>query len=381
MGGVKTQKQASTLTKTYNEHMLGLISSFFSSFLVTLLILRYQHLHQHLSHDHDLSGPQKFHKNAVPRIGGLSILAGIFTVLILFWLTQNNVFTLLMIFFLCAIPTFTIGFTEDITKQVGVKLRLIFTAISAALITYLLAFKITQLDIRLVDYVFALPFVGFAFTVFAITGLANAYNIIDGFNGLAGMVAVITLIAIIYVCVKVSDFALVAIALVMIGSIIGFFIWNYPRGLIFLGDGGAYLIGFWIAALSILLVARHSDVSPWFALLINGYPVVETLFTIYRRIFHHNTSPGHPDGLHFHSLLYRRVVNPAYAKDEKESYMNNARTAPFLWVLSGLSAIPAVLWWGQTFILILFFIVFILIYILLYKTLVRFQVPRWLRNL
>jgi UDP-N-acetylmuramyl pentapeptide phosphotransferase/UDP-N-acetylglucosamine-1-phosphate transferase len=59
-------------------------------------------------------------------------------------------------------------------------------------------------------------------------------------------------------------------------------IWNYPRGKIFLGDGGAYLLGFWLAELSVLLVVRHPEVSPWFPMLLLVYPIFETLFSMYR---------------------------------------------------------------------------------------------------
>ncbi len=75
-------------------------------------------------------------------------------------------------------------------------------------------------------------------TLIAITGLANAYNIIDGFNGLASMVAMITLLAIVYVAFKIGDFAILTLSLLMIRTIAGFYIWNYPHGPIFLGDGG-----------------------------------------------------------------------------------------------------------------------------------------------
>lgn len=54
-------------------------------------------------------------------------------------------------------------------------------------------------------------------------------------------------------------------------------------GKIFLGDGGAYLLGYFIAEISVLLVLRNPEVSPWFPLLVVAYPVVEALFSIYRR--------------------------------------------------------------------------------------------------
>jgi len=71
----------------------------------------------------------------------------------------------------------------------------------------------------------------------------------------------------------------------MVGTIAGFFILNYPHRLIFLGDGGAYFTGFFIALMSILPVKRHQEVSVLFAVLVNVYPIYETSFSIYRKNF------------------------------------------------------------------------------------------------
>ena len=355
--------------------MPGLLAAFFSSFIATLLIIRYQHLHSHFSADSDLSGPQKFHKNIVPRIGGVSIATGlVLAISIKAWShpETNNELTLL----LCATPTFFIGLIEDLTKKISVRKRLFFTAISAGLFIYYLQVYINRLDIPIINEVLVIPFFGIIFTIIAITGLANAYNIIDGFNGLASMVGTITLLAIAYIGFVFLDLTIIYLALVMVGAILGFFIWNYPRGLIFLGDGGAYLIGFWIAILTILLVSRHQEISPWFALLINGYPILETLFTIYRRKIHQGKSPGHPDGIHFHTLIYRRILGAD--SHETKWFSSNARTAPYLWALAGVSITPALLWWNSTPILVISSILFITAYVSVYARIVKFRTPRWL---
>ena len=355
--------------------MSGLIAAFLSSFVATLLIIRFKHLHQRFSADWDLSGPQKFHTKAVPRIGGISIVIGLLIGILLKLKNASSPGTEITLL-ICAIPTFAIGVSEDLTKKISVRMRLIFTAIAAALLIYLLPVQITRLDIAYLDLIFAFPLVGTAFTIFAITGLANAYNIIDGFNGLASMVGIITLLAIAYVGFVVADPLIIYLSLVLAGSIFGFFIWNYPRGLIFLGDGGAYLIGFWIASQSILLTYRHQEISPWFALLINGYPIMETLFTIYRRKIHQGKSPGQPDGIHFHTLIYRRVLINNHP--DQNLFSANARTAPYFWALTGMSIAPAVLWWQSTPILISTCIIFITSYVWLYARIVKFRTPKWL---
>jgi UDP-N-acetylmuramyl pentapeptide phosphotransferase/UDP-N-acetylglucosamine-1-phosphate transferase len=276
---------------------------------------------------------------------------------------------------LATAPLFVVGLAEDCSKRVGVKTRLAFAFIASVLAFYLTDAKITHLDLPILDPLLTIGFISLCFTAFAIAGVANAYNIIDGLNGLASMVAIIALIAIGIVALWVEDRTLVYAALWMIAAILGFFLWNYPKGLIFLGDGGAYTIGFWVATLSVLVVARNPTVSPWFAVLVNAYPIVETLFSIWRRKVHERKSPGIPDAVHFHSLIYRRIM--MWSKRHLGSqaidghYLSNAKTSPYLWLLSSVGVIPALLWWDSTPTLMNATVGFVLLYVFLYYRVTR----------
>ena len=254
-------------------------------------------------------------------------------------------------------------------------MRLLFTSLSALGLIFFLNTYINHLDIPIVDILFSTPIIGIVFTIFAITGLANAYNIIDGFNGLTGTVGTISLLGIAYVSFAAGDFMLITPCLIMIAAILGFLIWNYPLGLIFLGDGGAYLIGFWVGSLSVLLCARNPEVSPWFALVVNAYPVMETLFTIYRRYFKKGGNPGMPDRIHLHTLIYRRLL---HSKRYKNVVICNSRTSPYLWLLSMLSVFPAIIWWNSTPILLFLAVIFYAAYLTLYQSIVRFRTPKWI---
>ena len=360
--------------------MPGLLIAFIASLICTLLIIRYDYLHAHLTNDADLSGPQKFHTKAVPRIGGLAIAIGAITG-ILYRLQSSPNPSLELTLLACAVPAFGAGLAEDLTKKVGVKTRLFFTGISGVMAVYLLGAVITKLDTPGLDWLITLPMVSILFTIFCVMGLANAYNIIDGLHGLASMVAMISLVAIAYVNFLVGDFLFFSLSFVMIGACLGFFVRNYPRGLIFLGDGGSYLIGFWIAILSVLIVARHPNVSPWFALLVNAYPIFETLFTIYRRKLHQNKSPGQPDAIHIHSLIYRRVLKARNIDQSPGQLSANAKTSPYLWVLSGLPVIASILWWQSSTKLIICAAIFAFFYVWLYRRIVHFKTPRWLHIL
>jgi UDP-N-acetylmuramyl pentapeptide phosphotransferase/UDP-N-acetylglucosamine-1-phosphate transferase len=357
--------------------MYSLLIAFIISFFLTNIIIKTQIFHGKFSLDEDLKGPQKFHKNIVPRIGGAGILLGLTGAFIFQYLyTAANSDGLVLL--LCTTPVFFIGFSEDLTKKISVRKRLIITAIGALLASLFMGAKITRLDIPGIDLLFLYPLIAIIFTVFAISGLVNAYNIIDGFNGLSSMVGMITLLGLGYIGLKVNDPFIAHSSFVMIAAILGFFIWNYPRGLIFLGDCGAYLIGFWIATLSVLIVCRNDMISPWFPVLLNAYPIWETIFSMYRRKFHLNKSLGLPDGAHFHSLLFRRVLNKSRITNEKDWFSANSKTSPYLWIMCSSAIIPAILFWNSTILLIIFLVIYINIYSWIYKRLVRLKTPKFL---
>lgn len=359
--------------------MLILCVAFITSLVITLLVVRYDHLHGHLTADHDLDGIQKFHAIAVPRIGGIGVFAGVLIALLVTLVVHPEVNEFGLVVLLCGSVAFIAGLIEDFTKKVGVKERLLATAISGLCGGFLLGGWLTRLDIPGLDYLIAIPVISIFVTCIAISGVANAYNIIDGYNGLAGVVSIIVLLGLAYVARQVGDIHIEAIALAMVGAIAGFLVWNFPRGLIFLGDGGAYLIGFMIAELSVLLVARNSAVSPWFPLLLSFYPIFETIFSMYRKKIKRGMSPGIPDGLHLHMLIYKRVVRWAVGSDcVRQKTMRNALTAPYLWVLSGFAVMPAVLFWDNTVALVAFCVLFSVSYLFIYWAIINRKIPGWI---
>lgn len=361
--------------------MTILLVSFLTSVIVGALLIRFNHLHAHLSGDHADAGPQKFHAHATPRIGGLPILLGaIAGAVAAVALHDWGGWGWMGLWLIVVSPAFLGGIVEDLTKQVGPLPRLLLTFLAAGLGFWLLDARLFRLDFAPFDVLLASSIIAsLALTLVAAGGVAHAMNIIDGFNGLAGMVSVLILGALGYVCFKVGDMALLSVCAALLGATVGFLVWNYPRGMIFAGDGGAYLWGFVIAEVSVLLVARHPEVSPWFPLMLVIYPVWETLFTIYRRKVVRGTSPGMPDGLHFHSLVYRRLVRWMVGTAEARHIVSrNSRTAPYLWAVCLCSVVPAVLWWRRTEYLMASALVFVALYVWLYRRIVRFRTPKFL---
>lgn len=356
--------------------LLLLFVSFLISAITTLFIIRYSHLYML---DRIDGGPQRFHTHPVPRIGGVAIMIAILASLIAYPFTGLSAFKEYLLILTCSIPAFSGGLVEDITQKVGVTKRLLLTMGAAGLGFFLLDAGVTRVSIPLIDDWFRfIPFSLF-FTMIAVGGVANAINIIDGFNGLASMVSIFILAALAYISYIVGDTFLLYLSLSLMGAILGFFIWNYPNGLIFLGDGGAYFIGFMIADVSILLVNRHPKVSPWFPMLLVIYPVWETLFSIYRKKVLRGQSPGMPDGLHFHMMIYKRLLGWVIGSKKAEHLIKrNAMTSIYLWGISLMTVIPALFFWQNTSVLMGFVILFVILYVWLYWRIVKFKTPKWL---
>lgn len=332
---------------------------------------------------------QRFHVGDVPRLGGFAMILAFVLALVGAWLVSllsplnlglkpRHMAAYLGFLVLPVL----VGVYEDISQRVGVWLRLMVTVVAAMFAIMFLNVNIIHLNVAPIDALFAkAPWLGMALALIAIAGLPHAFNIIDGFNGLAGMVAVVITSALLYLALKFGDRELAAYALCTLAVTLGFLVWNYPRGLIFAGDGGAYFWGLNIAIISIMLVQRHPQVSPWFPMLLLIYPVWETLFSTYRKLVR-GVAPGVADSMHLHHVIYKRMVRAVFDPDEAKMLLSrNNRTTPYLVALTLLTVAPALLFWHNTPVLMAFCALFVIAYVLAYVAIIKFKVPRWLKRL
>lgn len=366
--------------------LLLLVLTSCAGLLLTGWLIR--HARRHALHYSDFM-PQRFHVGAVPRLGGLAMFAACSVGW--FWLalgaTLNmpghlnlDLWTGAGIWAVTLIPVAG-GIIEDLTQRLVARYRLLLTVAAAVIAVYTLDLTVTRGGWPWLDAWFiAYPWIGLLLALLTISGLPHAFNLIDGYNGLAGTVALICCLALAYVAFKVGDRQVAGIVLTLAGATVGFLVWNYPRGLIFAGDGGAYLWGVVIGIASILLITRHPTVSPWFPVVLMLYPVQETLFSIWRKMAR-GQSPAMADALHLHQLIYRRIVREVFHDDEaRRMLMRNNRTSPYLWGFTVLTVIPAVLFWNNTTVLVVFLVVFVAAYVAAYSSIVRFKAQRWVRR-
>lgn len=331
-------------------------------FLLTTICLAYclvivatSPWHGRFTLDQPSAGVQKFHIRATPRVGGLAIYAAMWTawalisqgvglfesrlVAVGFRPELGSVDQLLFMVLVASAPAFLFGLAEDVTRRVGVAARLLATFASAILAWWMTGISLTRLDVPVLDQlVVFLPF-SLLFTAFAVGGVANALNIVDGFHGLASGFFTLASLFLGLIALELGDIPLATVAFISCAVCLGFFLVNYPWGRLFMGDGGAYFLGFWLAWLCVLLPMRNPGVSPWVGLLVCAYPVIEVVYSISRRLAA-RSQIGEPDRAHLHSLVKRWLLlrYPTLLGDQRA----NAAVAPGLWILA---ALPMLLAW------------------------------------
>jgi len=310
----------------------------------------------------DLEGVQKFHHAPVARIGGLPIFIAWSIAAFLMDDQSGLIFKI----WLSSLPVFIVGLYEDLSARVSPLVRLLSAFFSIVIAFFWFDTGINSLGFEAVDYVLSnYVIIALLFTLLVVGGAVNSLNVIDGFNGLLGGYSILAFLAIAYVAYTLGDEMILQLSLISVASILGFFIFNFPFGKIFMGDGGAYFLGFILAITGLMLVDRHAELSNWFVLLIFIYPMYELLYSIYRRKAIHKTDASQPDANHLHSLVYRKIISCDRFKHNKA--ICNSMTSPIIWLFSLVGLIPAVVWFDNQTMLIVSSFIFMFIYTFIYR--------------
>ena len=337
---------------------------FVSTFALCVLMVITKRWHGALTMDFT-DGVQKFHTVPTPRVGGIPIVLG----LVVAWgKAPPDMQAMLTPILFAGLPAFIFGVAEDITKRVGVMQRLLATMASGLLAWWITDYSLSRVDIWGVDWLLSFTLVSVVFTAFAVGGVANSINIIDGFNGLASTMSTLAFVGYAMIAWQVGDNTLAGVSLVLAACVWGFFWVNWPFGKLFLGDGGSYFIGFALAWVAVLLIERNPSVSAFAALMVCVHPVTEVLFSIYRRKIR-KEHPGMPDRLHFHSLVKRRYVARWFGQ-----YSNAARnsiTGALIGLMTVTAVILASLSHNSSLLAALFFVCLCLGYVAIYARMVR----------
>ena len=340
-------------------------------FAVTLLasatLVLTQRWHGRFSFDSTV-GVQKHHTQPTPRIGGVAIVCGL---LAAWLLAEPNVRSILNTLLLAGIPAFAFGLLEDVTKKVSVLARLLATMFSGVVAWWLTGIAMQDTGVMPLDWLLSFTVVAVLFTAFAVGGVANAINIIDGFNGLAGGAVAIMLGAIGLIALNVNDVPLATVCFLSAAITLGFCAINWPMGKLFLGDGGAYLLGFVLAWMAVKLPMRHDDINAWATILVCAYPVLEVGFSVRRRRNRAGGQAGQPDKVHLHHMVHRRIVRQWFPS--VSATLQNGMTSPVCWLFVAAPAAWAVAFAHNTPMLVFGFASVVFGYAAVYARLTQFR--------
>jgi len=324
-----------------------------------------------LSHDRLGKQVQNVHSGVVPRIGGLAVFVPL--AIVFYFLPVGDVHHIAEQILIGGAGVFLVGLAEDLTGRISPMMRLLASIGCSLWLVLFSGISIKSMGLggweeALLGYWPAGVFV----TALCVAGMTNALNLVDGLNGLASGIASAALIAIGLVALAYGDQALATVCWCLIAATLGFLVFNWPFGKLFLGDGGAYFLGMSLAWLAILLPARNPSISPWVSFLVIAYPAIDMLHTVWRRI----RSQQHlasPDTLHLHSLIFERLSGWNIAL--RSVLVRNSIAGFFVVMIASIAPIIAVAFHDNERLLITASLVYAAAYSVVYRWLAG---PRWL---
>ena len=298
------------------------------------------------------------HNGNISRHGGVII----FFCFLIFTVINNhtNILKILIISLITLLP----AFFEDIRINIKPTFRLFFILLTSLLIIFqieeLPSFEMGILNVILNNELFKIIF----YTI-SLTCLINGQNIIDGTNGLSAFTSLIIFFCVFFLGFTLNDNFLIKYSLFLIFLIISFLFFNFPFGKIFLGDLGSYFLGLFSGYLIIYIFGKYPELSTWLACIILFYPVFETIFSYFRKIYM-RVSPFYPDLYHLHLMLYSKLSKSNYSIKNINPFITLILIV--IWFSPFVAFIISIKFWYLTFPSLF---ILVLIYVSLYSYLMR----------
>lgn len=244
----------------------------------------------------DIPDARKVHTGAIPRIGGVAMVAGAILPMIMWLAPQNE-----SIAFLLGVGIILFFGVWDDRKNLDYRLKFLGQIIAVLVVAIYGGVVIKYVPFWGLD---PLPdYLSIPLTVFVLLGITNAINLSDGLDGLAGGTTLMSLGVIAFMAYAVDGLDLVLIAVSVMGAILGFLRYNTHPARIFMGDGGSQFLGFSVGVLAIMLTQQLNPAfSPVVPVIILGLPILDTLMVMGQRIYE-GRSPFSPDKNHIHHKL------------------------------------------------------------------------------
>ena len=271
-----------------NSNIMIAISLLGVAFLLTVLMLprliKYLHVLKFGQAIRE-EGPQShMHKKGTPTMGGISFIIAIVVSLVVAMFLDSANIQYYILFIYTTISFSIIGYIDDmliVVKKINdglaprkkLMLQILFSVIFYMLVTFIYK-DINYIHIPVFDYNLNISYLYIIFLVFWQTGFSNAVNLTDGLDGLATSVTIITTSTLALLAYKENNFPVLVFCLTIVGSLIGFLLFNRNPAKIFMGDTGSLALGGILAAISVIL---HKEVAFLFIGLVY---ILETLSVI-----------------------------------------------------------------------------------------------------
>lgn len=257
----------------------------------------------------DVPNVRKVHTRTMPRMGGLAIYAAfVITLLGLIYFLPGSYFhsardaNLIKALLTGGSMIVLTGALDD-WLHLSAKIKLLLQIIGACIVVFGFDVTVNFVSIPFNDQNLSIEWwIAAPLTIFWIVGVTNAINLIDGLDGLAAGVSAIALATILIMAAIMGNVVVMFLAVILLGSIIGFMFFNFHPAKIFMGDTGSLFLGFSLAILSMLgfkQIAMMSFITP---VLIIGVPLSDTFFAIIRR-WQQKKPIFAPDKGHLHHCL------------------------------------------------------------------------------
>lgn len=249
-------------------------------------------------------GERRIHLRPTARLGGLALYLGFGLSAALF---STNAETLGMLLSAAAITTLMVF---DDLYNIRAIWKLAFQLLASILAILVFGIYIHSVALGAQRAITLAPIVAIPLTLAWFVGLENTINLIDGVDGLAAGVVAIVAAALMLAAINRRQTGIVILSGALIGACVGFLVFNWHPARVFMGDSGSNFLGFTLAALSVLSVAKGAVILALLVpILALAIPIFDTSWAIVRRWIR-GQSIATPDTGHLHHRLLDFGLSP-----------------------------------------------------------------------
>ena len=272
-----------------------------------------------LAHKHDFTDKpteRKKHSHPMPLSGGLAMFLAFLVGFIFFVIYRDPAMPAILI---GAAMIVSVGLVDDYSKIKGKEFPVwprLLVQIGAASVAFAGGIRFTGFFNHFAGHYQYLPIaLQFMLTVLWIIGLVNVFNFMDGLDGLSGLLAMVAGSTFFVVALHMGQRETAFLSAVFVAMVAGFLRYNMPPAKVYMGDSGAYLLGFVLAAISLHGAFKQATVvSLAIPMLAMGVPIFDGMLVVMRRLI--AKKPAHiadsTDITHLHFRLLKRGLSPKF---------------------------------------------------------------------